>query len=248
MDDVEPRLEEVRRLADDGKLDQAHRLARSIVDEFPDHAGCWLLSGELAKKLGKHQECIESLEAASVLTDLPAEMQLALAECYAATGRYELAVWLMRDVPSKPDSTDCVVLKTAAALGRLGESAAALEHCLLVRDHSPDRSEAAFGVAYYMNRVGKEADEVLPHLRAAHDIDQNNTMYRVSLALCLDSLHRTNEAYKLVENLDLRSVEWPHCLTRLMEIFASASDQSRYLDCQARLQQLGEQLTGGKPK
>jgi tetratricopeptide (TPR) repeat protein len=243
MDDVEAGLERVRRLIHDGELTDAETAADALLASHPEHGGLWCAKGECRRRLGDHAGCVQALEAASVRMELPAESQLRLAECYAGVGRNDVAVWLLRDVPNKHDCTSCLALRTAAALGRLGECDAALELCLEVRERFPDRGEAAFGVAYYMNRMGKAAEEVAPFLQAAHELDPDNTMYRVSLSLCLACLGRTHEAYGLVKDVDLRSVEWPHCLTRLMEIFASAGDQSRYLDCQARMRQLGDALT-----
>jgi thioredoxin-like negative regulator of GroEL len=239
-------LADARAFLADGDLGRAEAAADAVLAVHPEYGPGWCLKGEIRRRLSDAEGCIQALEAASLQMELPAEMQLHLAECYASAGRSDLAKWLMRDVPAKADATDCIVLKTACALGRLGASDEALDLCRDVFERSPDRHEAAFGVAYYMNRVGKESSDVLPYLRAAYDLDPRNTMYRVSLALCLNSLGRTEAAYAVVADLDLARVEWPHCLTRLMEIFAGAGDQSRYLDCQARLRQLGDPNAGGK--
>jgi tetratricopeptide (TPR) repeat protein len=240
MDEVEERLHTAQSLLADGRLTEAESLIDDLLTKHPESGAAWCLKGDLRRRQKDHAGCARALEEGSRYHELTAEQQLHLAEAYAELGRKDLAVWLMRDVPQKPDSNDCVVLKTAAALGRLGESSAALELCLVIRERSPDRAEPAFGVAYYMNRIGKPADEVLPHLRDAHELDSKSTMYRVSYALCLHCLGRSKQAYELIADLDLRKVEWPHCLTRLMEIFAASGDQSRYLDCQARLRQLGD--------
>jgi thioredoxin-like negative regulator of GroEL len=240
MDEAEARLAQAHSLLEAGQLSDAESIVDDLLKSSEENGPAWTLKGEIRRRLADHQGCVDALEAASLHMELSAEAQLQLAECYAQVGRADLAKWLLRDVPAKTDSTDCLVLKTAAALGRLGESGIALDHCLLVYRRSPDRHEAAFGVAYYMNRIGKEAEEVVPFLRAAYELAPDNAMYRVSLALCLDRLHQTEEAYRLVADLDLHRVVWPHCLTRLLEIFASAGDQSRYLDCQARLLHLGD--------
>lgn len=243
MDDAESRLAQAQSYLECQQLSDAESIVDDLLHESQENGPAWALKGAIRRRRSDHQGCVDALEAASLRMELSAETQLQLAECYAHVGRPDLAKWLLRDIPAKSDSTDCIVLKTAAALGRLGESGIALDLCLLVYGRSPERHESAFGVAYYMNRVGKEAEEVVPFLRAAYDLSPKNAMYRVSLALCLDRLHRTEEAYRLVADLDLKRVEWPHCLTRLMEIFASAGDQSRYLDCQARLLHFGDPKT-----
>ena len=240
MDDAETLLIRAQTLLESDQLTKAEAVVDDLLQSFPDHGPAWAFKGDLCHRRSDHQGCLDALEAASLRMELSADTQLQLAECYAKVGRCDLAKWLLRDVPAKPDCTDGNVMKTAAALGRLGESALALDLCLLVHRRSPHRHEAAFGVAYYMNRIGKEASEVVPYLRAAYELAPDNVMYRVSLALCLDRLQRTEEAYRVVADLDLHRVEWPHCLMRLMEIFASAGDQSRYLDCQARMMHLGD--------
>jgi len=240
MDEAEALLIRAHSLLDREQLTEAETLVDGLLKSFPDHGPAWAVKGDIRRRRSDHQGCVEALEAASLRMELSAETQLQLAECYAEVGRSDLAKWLLRDIPAKPDCSDCIVMKTAAALGRLGESSLALDLCLLVHRRSPDRHEAAFGVAYYMNRMGKDAAEVVPYLRAAYERSPNDVMYRVSYALCLDRLRRTDEAYRLVANLDLHLVKWPHCLTRLMEIFARAGDQSRYLDCQARIMHLSD--------
>jgi predicted Zn-dependent protease len=240
MDEAEALLHQAQSFLDADQLADAETLLDDLLESFPDFGPAWAMKGEIRHRRSDHQGCVEALEAASLRMELSAESQLQLAECYAKVGRCDLAKWLLRDIPANPECTDGLVLKTAAALGRIGESALALEQCLLVHERSPHRHEAAFGVAYYMNRIGREASEVVPYLRSAYELAPDNVMYRVSLALCLACLHRTDEAYQIVADLDLRRVEWPHCLTRLMEIFASAGDQSRYLDCQARMMHLGD--------
>jgi thioredoxin-like negative regulator of GroEL len=240
MDQAETLLNRAQSLLDSDQLTEAESVIDDLLKNFPDHGPAWAVKGDIRHRRADHQGCVDALEAASLRMELSAENQLQLAECYAKVGRCDLAKWLLRDIPAKPDSTDCIIMKTAASLGRLGESALSLDLCLLVHRRSPHRHEAAFGVAYYMNRIGKEASEVVPYLRAAYELAPDNVMYRVSLALCLDRLQRTEEAYRIVADLDLHRVEWPHCLTRLMEIFASAGDQSRYLDCQARMMHLGD--------
>jgi len=244
--DAESLHAQAQALLDEGQLPAAESAVDSLLSAHPEFGPAWCLKGEIRRRLEDAKGCIEALEAASVRMELPAEIQLRLAECYAAAGRSDLARWLMRDVPAKPDATDCIVLKTACALGRMGDNDQALELCRHVYDRAPDRHEAAFGIAYYMHRTGKEAAEVLPYLQTAHELDPKNTMYRVSLALCLNRLGRCDEAYRMASNVDVSRVEWPHCLTRLLEIYAGAGDQSRYLDCQARLRQLGDSTAGDK--
>src|SRR5215203_3978877 len=106
MDDVEALLIRTQTLIDDDQLSEAEAVVDDLLRSFPDHGPAWAIKGAICHRRSDHQGCVEALEAASLRMELSADTQLLLAECYAKVGRCDLAKWLLRDIPAKPDCTD----------------------------------------------------------------------------------------------------------------------------------------------
>jgi tetratricopeptide (TPR) repeat protein len=198
--------------------------------------------GIIHAKNRRYPEAVSWLEQASRVEPLSIDGNICLADSYSETDRRELAVWLYRDLAMSEEASPDQWAEVACGLGRTGDFVSALGLCQKLCQRFPqNNAKAAFGVAYYMNRLSRPAEEILPYLKQAVAAEPHNAMFRLGLAFCLDQMGRTHEAFAHVKDVPMSEIHWPHCMPRLMQIFLSVNDQACYIACQARLRQLTEQ-------
>lgn len=238
MSRIEDETERLVSQVETGDPSAAERAVRDALADDPDRAPLRELLGRALFRQGKHEEAIVELEAASSFGALDCSGEAALAHSYGRTGRSELAAWVFRDLRQRAEVPNELLADGAAMLGEVGETQEAFEVCAELRRRNPECHRAAFGMAYYMNRQARPAEEILPLLEFAHAKSSDCVMYRLGLAFCLDRLGRSHAAWEILRGLELDQVHWPHCLSRIMEIASTVGDRAQLLACQGRLREL----------
>ena len=234
-------LDEAFRLFQNQDIPSASQRVNAVLEQIPEHAPALQLKGLILKHLGKFEEAITAFETASRSDVLPCGVQRAFARCYAQTGKRDVAIWMVRDLAKQEDCKKETLAELACDLGEFGDSSGALEICQGLLAKHPNCPKAAFGVAYYMNRLNYPAEEILPMLEQAYRASPTTVSFAVGYAFCLDRLGRPYEAQGILGAISPADIFWPHCLNRMMEIFLTTNDRPRYLACHNRLVELVEQ-------
>ena len=225
-----------------GLINRVTDLAAEAVEDHPDDGPLWELLGVAYQREGRSTEALHALETASLLKPLDIGARFCLAEAYAATGSQELAVFVYRMVSEDPKSPVWLLPKVASHLGDMGEFEHALDVCQTIVERDFTRHEAHFGMGFYLRRLGAKMERVFSAIQQAFELSPESTLYRVVLASLLRESGRHEEAYELLQQIPVGSVDCPHSLRRMLTIFHTASDMQRALDCSRCLRQIENRL------
>lgn len=225
-----------------GRVESAAELAASAVCDFPDDGPLWELLGVSHQRAGSHELAREALEMATLLKPLDIGARFCLAEAYAATGSSEMAVFVFRLVSDDPQTPTWLLPKIASQLGELEEFGHALGVCQLIIERDPLRHEAHFGVGFYLRRLGIAPCKVLTAVGRAHEIAPDVPLYRIVCASLLKELGQAEAAYDLLQSLPAGSVDCASSLRRMLDVFHTANDVQRLLDCKRCLRRLEHDL------
>lgn len=214
-------------LFNQGRIDEADRLASESVRAFPDDGLHWQMHGLLRQRVGDFAGACEALETASLLVPLEPAAQCALADCHAKAGRIELAQDLYRALAESGRCPTALLPSVSSGLNNVGDSRTALEVCRELIRRDPSRHEAYFGVAYAMRKLGHSSESILPTMLRAHELAPESPVYRIVLASLLAQVGHHDEAYDLLRDVRPDSVRCPCCVRRIMAIFQRAGDAQR---------------------
>jgi tetratricopeptide (TPR) repeat protein len=230
------------RLLKNGEIHQATELAAEAVLDFPDDGQLWELLGVAYQRSARYADALHALEMASLLKPLDIGARFCLAEAYAATGSLPLAVFMYRMVSEDPRTPVWLLPKVASHLGELREFEHALDVCQTIVERDTERHEAHFGIGFYLRRLGAPTERVVAAIQRAFELAPQSPLYRVVLASLLQEMDRHDDAYELLLDLPPSSVHCPHSLRRMLQVFHTASDMQRALDCSRCLRKLNNEL------
>ena len=217
-------LERCFALAGRGDHAGAEALAIRCTESTPDDGAGWVALGLLLYRRDEFAAACSALETAGCLVPLEAPTRTILAECFARTGYPDLAKHVYLALAADARTPPRLFPGIAAGLGWLGEYGAALEVCIDLTRREPAHAEAHFGVAFYLRRLGRPPEAVLPVVARAHELAPEVPLYRISLATLLDHVGRRDEARELLHGLDLDAVSCRCCVQRMTAIFWQAAD------------------------
>jgi tetratricopeptide (TPR) repeat protein len=210
-----------------GQFPEADRLARQGVQEFPESGGLWQVHGLLRQSAGDIDGACFALETASLLVPLTSAAQCALADCHAKAGRRDLARQLYQALARSQRCPTDLLPAVASGLGTVGDPETALEVCRELARREPTSHEALFGMVYYMRRLGRPLDAVLPIMIRAHELAPDSPVYRIVLASLLAQDGRRDEAYDLLRNVRPDAVHCSCCARRVVALFQQVGDVER---------------------
>jgi len=231
----------VSTLREQGLHEAALELATLSLSEDGDQGQLWELTGLILTDRQLWREALSALETASSLVPLTFEGQCRLADCYAWEGRQELARDLYCSLVEQPGLSVESLLAAAAGLDRLGRPDMAVQVCRKAANSDMPTARTYYEMAYYMRRCGYPPHLVESMARQAVRLDPESVSYRVGLAAVLHQQGRIEEAYDLVSELtcsQLRRIQCPCCLERLLNVCERCEDDVRGKACQAQLQNL----------
>lgn len=225
-----------------GQIEQAAELAASGVCEFPEDGPLWELLGVAHQRSGQPELAREALEMATILKPLDIGARFCLAEAYAATGFRDMAIFVFRMVSDDPRTPIWLLPKVASQLGELDAFPHALGVCQLIVERDADRHEAHFGIGFYLRRLDVSTTRVMQSVARAHELAPEIPLYRIVYASLLRELGQDEEAYELLRSLPPGAVRCPDSLRRMMQVFHTAKDAQRLLNCSRCLRRLNGDL------
>jgi pentatricopeptide repeat protein len=239
MNRAENALRRGLELYNQGEFIRADETARTSLAEFPEDGPLWQLHGMARRQVGDFAAALAALETASLLIPLDPAAECALADCYLKAGKTDLARQMYRHLATSGRCPTDGLLMLAARLGSVGDNAHALDVCREKWRREPVCHEALFGMAYYMRRLGRPIQAIIPVVRRAQELAPHLAAYRVLLASLLAEGGQMGEAYEmLLRDVPPDTVKCPCCLHRMLTIFRVAGDEARSKEVQAQIEQL----------
>jgi cytochrome c-type biogenesis protein CcmH/NrfG len=245
-------FDHARRAYDDRSFERANDLLERVVKGNADHGRAWELLGIIAWRLGHRERAQPCLETASLLVPLGPEAACALGECFAATGRRELARMLFQRAADDRRATLEILLMAAAGADAIDFPSLSLRACRAAIQSDPDSPQAHYDLGYYVGRVGGPASTVEAAARKAIQLAPDRLQYRLGLASFLHKHGKTQSAYEVVQHITAAQIEGIGCLCclkRMVELFDAVNDGERAAWCRERLGLLDaeESSTGAVP-
>jgi len=220
-----------------GQFAEAASLSEEAVTQFPEEGRLWELLGIACCRSGQTARGLEALETASLLKPLDPAARFCLAECYAAIGKPELAVFVYQQLAESDLTPLALMPRIASRLGQLNQFAEALDVCRSIVRRDDTRHEAHFGISYYLRRLGRPVEQVAEAVGRAHELAPEVSLYRIVLAGLWHEMGRTADACEILRGVPLDTIDCPAALRRMMVVFRAARDSSRSEACCRRLQQ-----------
>jgi protein O-GlcNAc transferase len=176
-----------------GRLDDAERIYRAILEAKPEHFDATHLLGLAQLQRGRLMEARRLIEAALAIDPRHADARCHLGNVLTALGQHAEAVASYeRALAIKPDHVNALVNR-ALALSRLGRHREALASCDAALSIAPDLAEALSNRAIVLNHLG-EHEQALASCDRALAIKPDLADALANRAVILNELNRAEEA------------------------------------------------------
>ena len=176
----------------------------------------------------------------SVFVVLSNEAQVALASCYLASNKHELALLMYEHLAANRSQLSAARLaQVAAGLFRLGKKQQALEVQREWVRKEPDNDDAAYMVAHYMQLLNYPPEVLLPVAYRAFQLAPNRIRNRILVALLYRRSGNSTWGYRILEPVDIQEVIAACCSCRLqalIKLFEEVGDIERREACARKLQ------------
>lgn len=223
-----------------GELDKAKQELQDAL-KVDDNAGrLWELLGMVLYTQGDCQQAVNALEHGSLLVPLSNCSRFILALCYEKGGQEESSRTILQFLASVEDLEAHLLEPLARALGRCDDCKGALRVCTEASRRMPQAGEPLMGMVFYMQRLNRPGEEILPVLFRAHHLNPEDTDCRVALAWLLHELGRTTEAAYMVSQIPFQQMTCSSCLNRIRQILLEAEDHESLAKCISALQRIEE--------
>ena len=212
-----------------------------MLKHSPQDAEALELQGVIHRATGRFEVAVDSLETAQDIRPLSCTARLALADCYSVCGRPESARSIYQDLSQLPELPYSLLSDVAAGAARVGDYEVALEVCQTALERDPGSDQALYGVVFYMSKAGLPAVEILPLARQLMEQAPGIFLYRVAVVTLLESLDDLVAGYLVIADAtptELKSLECPCCVQRLMELYGEFGDLKRAEMCRLQLADL----------
>ena len=176
-----------------GRFNDAEKLAVSITQEFPNHQSAWKVLGAVLETTGRKSEAVNANQTSVALSPQDAEAHNNLGNTLKALGRLDEALASYKQaIALKPDYAQAhynlgITLK---ALGRLDEALASYKQAIVLK---PDYAEAHCNLGNMLRQLGK-LEEAVASYEAAIALTTGFIVAHQNLAITLRELGKIEEA------------------------------------------------------
>jgi len=149
-----------------GRFNDAEKLAVSITQEFPNHQSAWKVLGAVLETTGRKSEAVNANQTSVALSPQDAEAHNNLGNTLKALGRLDEALASYKQaIALKPDYAQAhynlgITLK---ALGRLDEALASYKQAIVLK---PDYAEAHCNLGNMLQELDKLEEALASYTRA----------------------------------------------------------------------------------
>ena len=176
-----------------GRLDDAEKLAVSVTQEFPQHPFSWKVLGAVLGATGRKSEAVEANQTAVALSPQDAEAHNSLGSTLHALGRLEEAeASYNQAIALKPDYAEANrnLGNALKELGRLDEAESSYTQAIALK---PDYAEAHSNLGITLKKLGR-LDEALASYNQAITLKPDLPEAHYNLGNTLLELGRLGEA------------------------------------------------------
>ena len=177
-----------------GRLNEAEKLALSITNEFPKHQFAWKVLGVVLKQTGRVIDSLTAMQKSVDLMPQDAEAHSNLGNTLQELGRLEDAeASCNRAIALKPDYAEAHsnLGITLQELGRLDEAEASCRQAITLK---PDFALAHYGLSKIFYIMGNE-DLALKSIMQANAIESKSKEYKLMLSFIeARKSHKENKA------------------------------------------------------
>lgn len=199
-------------------------LLGEAVEQDPDAGQLWSLLGVAHWTAGQVVDSIAALETALTLVPVGPEGRLALALGYEVIQKRALALDLFLGLNREEHLPLRVLEPLSRAFARADRLELALGVCRRAAKQHPDEVGPLRGIAFYLAKLGRDPEEILPVLFQAFHLDPDDFDTRLLLARRLHEAGRSTEAAYLLSIVEIETACCASCLHRMREIFMAACD------------------------
>ncbi|MCH2595173.1 MAG: hypothetical protein MKZ95_05115 [Pirellulales bacterium] len=225
-----------------GKLEQARDELEAALQLDSNAGQLWELLGMVSYTQGDSSQTVDALEQASLLVPLANCSQYVLAVCYEKREQIDPAHAIYRHLASLNELDDNLLEPVTRALGRCDDCEGALRVCRLAARRNPDCPEPLIGMVFYMRRLNRSSEQILPLLFRAFHLNPEDNDCRLILARTLHECGRSDEAAYLLSYLAIEEFRCPNCLSAMEAIFNAAGDEENLARCHVALKAIKEDL------
>ena len=211
-----------------------HRAALAVLTvaicRSSDTAALWRLRGAIHHATQQWKTALADVEHAQLLAPLCVDSQLVLADCFAFTGRHELAVTAYEHLLTRGELPAPTYAAIYRGLVHCQRRDLAIECCRASVQANPDDHAAYFAMAHCMAALRYSATYIAAVLEKAVEAAPDRDVYRVSLALQLTRCRRLEEAYAHLRRASINTIETMACacsVKLLMQLCEWAEDAER---------------------
>ena len=189
-----------------GRFDDAEKLAVSITNEFPKHQFGWKVLGAILGATGRKSEAVDANQTAVVLSPEDAEAHSNLGVTLKELGRLDEALAsYTQAIALKPDfaETHSNLGITLQELGRLDEALASYTQAIALK---PDYAEAHYNLGITLKELGR-LDEALASYTQAIALKPDYADARLNLCELLEKMNRIDEISFVIRNASEKTLK-----------------------------------------
>jgi len=174
-------IDDAIRLHEAGRLREAERLYRSMLDVDPRHPDALHLLGVLLTQVGDYTDAVEHIQAALDVDRDSALFQSSLAQAYFRSGKLAEAIEALESVVSRQPDSFQAFSDLGAALQESGQLDRAIDAYRRAIHLNPELAVVQFNLGTALKQRGSSADAIASVERAAA-MDPSKGTYSATLA------------------------------------------------------------------
>lgn len=174
-------IDDAIRLHEAGRLREAERLYRSMLDVDPRHPDALHLLGVLLTQTGDYSDAVEHIQAALDVDRDSALFQSSLAQAFFRSGKLAEAVEALEEVISRRPDSFQAFSDLGAALQESGQLDSAIAAYRRSIELNPDLARVHFNLGTALKASGSDAEAIVSVERAAA-MDASTGAYSATLA------------------------------------------------------------------
>ena len=193
-------LEMIELLEQQGKWQQANRIADVAIAQHPFSTDLYVRKSELLLNNNMISECLVTIDRAEMFIPLNVQLRLLRADLLTAMGEHDEALLILSDLENETESEDLSEVYLIEAgiredLGQVPEMMRALRRCLIA---NPKNTEGYEKILLFVERKGHRREAVDLYNKLL-DLDAYNWRAWRNLGFALRGMKKVNEAIEAFE-------------------------------------------------
>jgi tetratricopeptide (TPR) repeat protein len=178
---------------------------RQVVEREPDDCESWNNLGNAYQSAGQFDSAIEALRKASELDPEAAPIKLNLSRALVAAGDWDEAEVELRKMAEDFPDDSLPLRELHAILKQEGRDNEALEAIEAAVERAPEDVALVLGLASHLSNMLQSSRSEAAYRRVL-ELDPDNALAHIGVAVCLDLTNRTDDLSSLVKEAEALGV------------------------------------------